>query len=799
LREVHRHSHAVSIADWCAWASGNEFGRAVTRRLRDLGIHNGDRLLTEAAAEGGWMPFARLDATTRFVAALVAAGGVKKGRPASRMLDALLKNDVRRAPKDPPVIPQWYWSVVSCGPDTDQLLTHGAVLVRVRGRRAEVSSPTAESGLSPELTAAITQGEDQTLRRLGEILDGEGRVFAVVLAASLLIAALGAVVEPLLTRSLIDLGRLLRPPIQRFSAGLLMVAVAAVLLLVELGVLGRLLRLGRRLELGLRMAFLEKLPRLHDRYFHSRPISDMAERGHSIYAVRNLPPLIGRLARAVLTLAAVGAALAFFAPSLSWLAALTVIVALVFPAVSAGLLKEASLRVQTHAGALSRFYLDAMLGLTAVRAHGAERAIRGEHEALLVDWVKASQRFLLGSVATSAAQGTALAALAGVMLLGQVVRGEDVGGVLLLAYWVLSLPNTGAEIVSLTNLLPLYRNRALRLLEPLGAPEEPIEGAPALPSTNVRGVNLTLDGVTVRAAGHTILQAIELDIRAGTHVAVVGASGAGKSSLLGLFLGWHRPAQGAVLVDGEPLSAGRLDRLREETAWVDPAVQIWNRSLLDNLLYGAEGNAERQPLADALEGADLYEVLRGLPDGLQTVLGEGGGLVSGGQGQRVRLGRAWRRSNARLVLLDEPFRGLDREQRRQRLALCRAHWAGATLLCVSHDVAETLDFDRVLVFAEGRLIEDSSPAKLADDRNSHYRALLEAEESVREELWNHPAWQRWRLAEGQLTTSTGKGEPEVLAPEGTPLHRSSSTCSNRLAPKFDAVGSPAPGNGRAPS
>ena len=141
----------------------------------------------------------------------------------------------------------------------------------------------------------------------------------------------------------------------------------------------------------------------------------------------------------------------------------------------------------------------------------------------------------------------------------------------------------------------------------------------------------------MRAAGHTILTDLDLSIPAGSHVAIVGPSGAGKSSLVGLLLGWHRAASGQVCVDGVPLDGPRLAQLRQETAWVDPTVQLWNRSLLDNLRYGAHG-AHAAPLAAVLEQADLRSVLEKLPDGLQTSLGEGGGLVSGGEGQRVRLG-----------------------------------------------------------------------------------------------------------------------------------------------------------------
>jgi ATP-binding cassette subfamily B protein len=219
--------------------------------------------------------------------------------------------------------------------------------------------------------------------------------------------------------------------------------------------------------------------------------------------------------------------------------------------------------------------------------------------------------------------------------------------------------------------------------------------------------------------------------------------------LVGLLLGWHRAAAGRVVVDGEPLVAARLDRLRRETAWVDPEVRLWNRSLIGNLLYGTHP-ADPTALGDVLHEADLLEVLRHLPDGLQTSLGEGGGRLSGGEGQRVRLARALLRPGVRLVILDEPFRGLDRAQRRKWLRRARQFWRDATLLCITHDIAETRDFDRVLVIEAGRLVEQGPPGPLASDPGSRYRGLLDDEDSVRSALWSSPRWRRLRLQAGRL-------------------------------------------------
>src|SRR6185503_1122104 len=118
------------------------------------------------------------------------------------------------------------------------------------------------------------------------------------------------------------------------------------------------------------------------------------------------------------------------------------------------------------------------------------------------------------------------------------------------------------------------------------------------------GAAIQLDAVAVRVGGHTILEGISLAVAPGEHVAVVGPSGAGKSSLVGLLLGWHAPAAGSLSIDGERLDLARLERLRRETAWVEPAVQLWNRSLLDNLRYGL-GEDPALPIGWALEQAEI--------------------------------------------------------------------------------------------------------------------------------------------------------------------------------------------------
>jgi ATP-binding cassette subfamily B protein len=379
------------------------------------------------------------------------------------------------------------------------------------------------------------------------------------------------------------------------------------------------------------------------------------------------------------------------------------------------------------------------------------------------------QRAVIGVEGVQLLAGFGLAAW---LLFDYLGRFGETGSVLLFVYWALNLPFLGQAVALGGRQYPVHRNVTLRLLEPLGAPEEapeePPEDAPEAHSASVteravagqpaKGVAITFEEVSVRAAGHVIISGITLDIEAGSQVAILGPSGAGKSSLVSLLLGWHRPITGRVLIDGAPLYASRLERLRRETAWVDPAIQLWNRSLLDNLRYGARDEGSI-PIGRVLSGAELRDLLDKLPDGLQTSLGEGGGLVSGGEGQRVRLGRAMLRSDVRLVILDEPFRGLDRERRRELLARSRELWRDATFLCVTHDVGETMGFDRVVIMEGGRIVENGAPRELARQPGSRYRALLAAEDEVRTGLWSNADWRRLRLDGGRLLE--GEGGPHA--------------------------------------
>jgi len=837
LQEVYRHTLPIGAEDWRAWAHSAGFLVPLRQRLQQLGANEpaSSRLIETATNDDSWFGVALLDAATRLVTSVVAAKGIQPGTTAVMLLETLIQQAGQQAEADretglsdkaralsPPlpgfwspatryaagsqVIPPTFWSVqplvtTQTTHATDKLapatlLLHGAVLVRVLGRQDAEHPITAEqtpeethpantlaeaetvenqpSQLSPDLVAALHEGPVHPEWEVWHNLRVDGLLTPSLLLVAATLATVGILVEAALLRGLLDLTtktHVTEQPGATLGLYLLFVVLLAAL---ELPLNSNLGRMGRRLETRLRIAFLAKLPRLGDRYFHSRLISDMAQRAYGLRQLRELPGLALRAYRTGFQLVLTALGIIWLSPICAPLALIAVAWSMSCSLFAQWVLAEQDSRIRTQAGALTRFYLDGLLGLIPVRTHAAERALRREHEGILVKWLAASETFYHSDVRLQALEAVGSYSCTVAIVFYYLLHGGEASGVLLLLYWALNLSNLSQAFTTTLRQYPAQRNHVLRVLEPLGAPEE--EGGreteqegtteqehtgdsddhlkSKIKNQKSDGVTIHMADVAVLAGGHTILHNINLTIEAGEQVAMVGASGAGKSSLVGLLLGWHRAASGQVWIDGALLTGERLLELRQQTAWVDPAVQVWNRSLWENLNYGASPNkatgGEEPVLSQVMEQADLYSVLEHLPNGLQTPLGEGGGLVSGGEGQRVRLGRAMARPNVRLAILDEPFRGLDRAKRHQLLDNARAHWRNATLLCITHDVGETQHFDRVLVVDDGQIVEDGSPQALAANPNSLYYRLLQAEDAVRTGMWQGAQWRRLHMFDGKL-------------------------------------------------
>jgi len=794
--------HGVDLPEevWRRFAGSPAAAGVLVDGLRRLGHRRGRERVAEALADPHWRPIAALEAALRMARSLVQAGALARGAECERLIDALAARARSEDPTHHGAIPPVYWTARPHprAADGAQLLhVRGALLVRAQHLRAPLAAADGPSGLSRELVTALSEPAVRVGRELWAQVRGADRAALAGLALLSVLGAGAVMVQALVFRALFELGAELRLHEGRLGAALALTVFVGALFLLELPLVAGFLRLGRHLEARTRLAFQERLPRLPQRWFGSRPSSDMAERAHGLLLLRQVPALAGRVVRSLSSLAFTALGLCWLDPGSTPLVALAAGSAVFLPLVFQRALSERELLVRSHHGALSRFYLEALQGLVAVRVHGAERALRREHEALLSQWARAGLKLARGALLLRVVTSLAGAGLAITLLAEHLSRNGTTPVALLFGYWALALPALGEQLALAVLQAPSMRNAALRALEPLAQPvaesdspratvpraeedraTETLRAGPGLqlkaaggsgaaplaetaPGTRRErapgGVALELSGVDLSLGGHAILRDIDLALAPGEHVALVGRSGAGKSSLIALLLGLQQSSAGELRADGERLTGKRLAELRRDSAWVDPAVQLWNRSTFENLVYGL-GATDEAALARALEAADLSDLAGSLPDGLATPLGEGGTFLSGGEGQRLRLGRGLLRPGVRLALLDEPFRGLERAARRTLLARARAHWRSATLLCATHDMEETLAFDRVVVLANGRIVEHGAPGQLAADPGSHYARSLEAERELLARGWHSARWTRWRVGGGELALERAPGD-----------------------------------------
>ena len=235
--------------------------------------------------------------------------------------------------------------------------------------------------------------------------------------------------------------------------------------------------------------------------------------------------------------------------------------------------------------------------------------------------------------------------------------------------------------------------------------------APALRGEiEFRDVSFAYEPLTGGPAGRLALDSLSFRIAAGESVALVGQSGAGKSTIAQLLPRLYDPHAGAVLVDGHDIRGFTLDSLRRQISMVLQETLLLRGTVAENIAYGRDG-ATPEDVVTAARQAAAHDFVTALPDGYDTVLGERAATLSGGQRQRLSVARAFIR-NSPILILDEPTTGLDAESAALVAESLRLLARNRSTLIVSHDLNLIRTVDRVLVISAGRILEDGSPADL---------------------------------------------------------------------------------------
>jgi ATP-binding cassette subfamily B protein len=263
-------------------------------------------------------------------------------------------------------------------------------------------------------------------------------------------------------------------------------------------------------------------------------------------------------------------------------------------------------------------------------------------------------------------------------------------------------------------------------------------GAPPLPPGNghveMRGVNLRYEDVDEFGAAYSeraapvapartraVLRGVDLDVAAGRTVALVGATGSGKTSLVSLISRLYDVSGGAVLIDGADVRAVELRSLRQAVAVVSDDPFLFSASIAENLAY-ARPDADAAEIEAAAERAQAHEFIARLPDGYRTQVGERGLTLSGGQRQRLAIARALL-ADPRVLILDDATSSVDSSTEREiKLALDEA-MAGRTTFIIAHRLSTIALADEIVVLDHGRVLAHGDPAELLEE-SALYREIV---------------------------------------------------------------------------
>lgn len=217
------------------------------------------------------------------------------------------------------------------------------------------------------------------------------------------------------------------------------------------------------------------------------------------------------------------------------------------------------------------------------------------------------------------------------------------------------------------------------------------------------------------------IKGVTLSVRPGEHVALVGLSGSGKSSMVNLVPRFWSVTSGAVTVDGVNVEDCTLTSLRNHIAVVSQNVILFDTTIRENIAYGMPEVSEAA-IEKAVEAAALTEVVAALPKGLDTPVGEAGGLLSGGQKQRISIARALLK-DAPILILDEATSALDSESENQIKEALETLMKGRTCLTVAHRLSTIDRADRIVVMQDGEIVEEGAPAELLAKGGAYARMV----------------------------------------------------------------------------
>ncbi|RDG38360.1 ABC transporter ATP-binding protein [Streptomyces corynorhini] len=367
-------------------------------------------------------------------------------------------------------------------------------------------------------------------------------------------------------------------------------------------------------------------------------------------------------------------------------------------------------RMSSHVGEMTTLIpITRAHGLERTALHRVDHTLERVHSAgfrldLLNGRFGSLSWILLNTMAVGCLSGSAVVAYHGLL-------GLTAGDVVMISAFFTALTASLTTLMSLTPIVSKGLESVRSMGEVLQAPD--LESNEGKASVERVGGRIDFEGVGFGYPGTSepSVRGFDLSVRPGETIALVGASGAGKSTILNLLIGFIRPTEGRILLDGADMAELDLRTYRRFLSVVPQESILFEGTIRENVTYGLEDGADEEALRRALVAAHAMEFVERLPDGLDTVVGQRGARLSGGQKQRLAIARALIR-DPRVLVLDEATSALDNTSEALIQDALSRLVQGRTVFVVAHRLSTIRGADRIVVMEHGRIVEVGSHHEL---------------------------------------------------------------------------------------
>ena len=377
-------------------------------------------------------------------------------------------------------------------------------------------------------------------------------------------------------------------------------------------------------------------------------------------------------------------------------------------------IRKVSTKTQVETGRLTTLLDEVFQGVRHVKAYGMEDYERGRAGQAIGEVYRLEVR----NTATRAALHPIMEVLGGLAVVGAIVvggtqvihHGKDPGTFFAFLFALLFAYEPTKRLARLNAKMQEGLAAAERVFALIDSEPE-VRDAPDARPLVIEGGKVTLEGVDFAYDQNLpVLEQVRIEAEAGKTVALVGASGAGKSTVLNLIPRFYDVSGGRVAIDGQDVRSLTLASLRENISLVSQEILLFDDTVRANIAYG-KPDASDQEVEEAARHAGAHDFILGLSEGYSTPVGPRGVKLSGGQRQRVAIARAMLK-NAPILLLDEATSSLDSESERHVQRALKSLMSGRTTLVIAHRLSTVADADEIYVLDQGRVIERGGHAEL---------------------------------------------------------------------------------------